>query len=641
MSAMEVDCGLFDSLGEDDRAALAGTSVLRPVAAGQILLQRGDHSKELCVIKSGLLSVRVTDRSGAVHEIARLGPGECFGEMSMLSGQPASATVVALEDSELVVIGRSQFLAFAARKPVVFENVARVLVNRLRATNELLLRPTRAEGMAIVASSGEPRADSFGIELACALARFSAAKVLYVASSGQTPQWAAGSGAIGPSLFDTFHDRTLLGWHERPRDSANGLAGARVTQLTLKGDCRLTEEQLLAVLREFEDRYDYLLLGAEGQDAPVDVLRDWAPTTFLVVPEHAVGHEDSVLNCTGLNITNGRVQLIVLSASPGSTPLGRLEYLQDRTHLEIRAVVPLPCEPCAESPMVLAQPGSAASQAIGRLARDIAAVKVGLALGVGGSKGYAHLGIIRVLQREDVPIDCLAGCSIGAAVAAGCAGGLPLAQIKRHIDTAARKAMRPNLPLFSLFSSAGVVGELKRMAGQTRFEDLSTPLGLVAVDISRRQEVVLRRGVIWRALAASMALPGIYPPVRIGRRMLVDGGILNPVPISAAASLGANVVISAKLTNPPTERRRFAAARILGRPLVFDTITRCLEIMQSKIVEDSAAQADVTIEPRFSEVAGAALHDFHRAEEFMEAGERAAEEALPRLRSVLPWLRDS
>lgn len=134
-----------------------------------------------------------------------------------------------------------------------------------------------------------------------------------------------------------------------------------------------------------------------------------------------------------------------------------------------------------------------------------------------------------------------------------------------------------------------------------------------------------------------MALPGIYPPVRIGHRYLVDGGVVNPVPVSAAVAMGADLVVGVKLGAPRGRREAVRPpSRILRGPSILDTITGTLETMQRKIAETSSSHADITIEPELLEDIG--LLDFGRGPELMEAGERAAEQALPQLRTAMPWL---
>jgi NTE family protein len=153
--------------------------------------------------------------------------------------------------------------------------------------------------------------------------------------------------------------------------------------------------------------------------------------------------------------------------------------------------------------------------------------------------------------------------------------------------------------------------------------------------------VVFRRGLLWAAVLASMAIPGIYPPLSMGPYTLVDGGVLNPVPVDVAAAMGADVVIAVKLSRRPTSTAvTEEAVAIAGRvPPMVHTVMRAIEIMQSKIGTHAVAAATIQIEPDLGDIADPGLRRFSQAQRFVAPGERAAEAALPRLAAALPWLR--
>ena len=180
------------------------------------------------------------------------------------------------------------------------------------------------------------------------------------------------------------------------------------------------------------------------------------------------------------------------------------------------------------------------------------------------------------------------------------------------------------------------VGETRRFAaGEVRFEDLPTRLGIVAVDIETGEEVLLQSGLLWEAIIASMAYPGIYEPVHLNNRFLIDGAVLNPVPVSAVVEMGADMIISSSFSGPEEGQNGKRNGR-RRRPMILGTITRSLEIMQSKIGRESGARADIAIQSVFEEPPG--LLDFKRGREFEEVGEQAAERAIPKIRAALPWL---
>jgi NTE family protein len=204
------------------------------------------------------------------------------------------------------------------------------------------------------------------------------------------------------------------------------------------------------------------------------------------------------------------------------------------------------------------------------------------------------------------------------------------------------RAFRPTVPLHSLLSNAGIAANFRQVSGDTRIEDLDVPLALVAADLMTGREVILRRGLLRVAALASMAIPGIYPPLRMGEHVLVDGGVVNPVPISVAVEMGADVVIAVNLgrsARQPITDIEAQEVKQVRVPSLLQTIARSVEIMQGRVGAESSAAATVLIEPTFPSGTGLGLQSFHQGRPFIGPGENAAQAAVPRLSASLPWLR--
>jgi NTE family protein len=282
-----------------------------------------------------------------------------------------------------------------------------------------------------------------------------------------------------------------------------------------------------------------------------------------------------------------------------------------------------------------------AGRALGWLARDLCGLKVGLALGAGSVRGYAHYGVLRAFERIGLVPDYITGTSIGAIIASTYALGQTAEEATRVMEATSRRAFRLTAPIHSLLSNAGVAANFRDVGGDALIQDLPVPLALVAADLTSGREVVLRRGLLRVAALASMAIPGIYPPVRIGDRVLVDGGVVNPVPISVATAMGADVVIATSLGRPAMQPESdVEAVEGKGRlPTLVSTITRSVEVMQARIGASAVADADVLIEADFSGVPTVGLQSFARGRPYIAPGEAAAEAALPAIAERLPWLR--
>ncbi len=174
---------------------------------------------------------------------------------------------------------------------------------------------------------------------------------------------------------------------------------------------------------------------------------------------------------------------------------------------------------------------------------------VGLALSGGGARGLAHIGVLRALEREGIPVDYLAGTSMGGVIAAGYAAGMSSADLERESLAITQKRHMvhladPGLPNGGLIQGERVLAFFKKEFGDKTFAELNLPLAVVAVDLNSHQEVVLREGPVALALRATTSLPGLFKPVEINGMRLVDGGVLNNLPVDGVSQMGAEVLIA-------------------------------------------------------------------------------------------------
>jgi NTE family protein len=285
-------------------------------------------------------------------------------------------------------------------------------------------------------------------------------------------------------------------------------------------------------------------------------------------------------------------------------------------------------------------PVTSAGARLGWSARDLVGLKIGLALGGGGLKGYAHVGVLRVFERIGLPVDYLAGTSIGGVVASLYALDHGPDAIADILDSAAGGLVKPALSTRSLLSDQQLRRYLRAQGPCVRFEDLRIPLALVAADIASGNEVVFRRGLVWPAALATVAIPGLFPAQSIGPHHLVDGGVLNPVPADVAAEMGANAVIAVRLRSELPSTRSEADADASGGPppSVLEVLSRSIDLMQARLAPRAEAATTVLVEPRCEGAPGMGLKRFSEGRRYIQAGAAAAEAALPRLESLFPWL---
>jgi NTE family protein len=277
----------------------------------------------------------------------------------------------------------------------------------------------------------------------------------------------------------------------------------------------------------------------------------------------------------------------------------------------------------------------------GRIARELTGTSLGLALGAGGAKGYAHIGVLAALEEDGYELDLLAGSSMGAIVAAWHAQGMNAAEIDatmRNAFTAENVKEMFKLSLGGASSGAQVLERVLRETTEERtFADLQLPLSVMTVDLETGRPAAITEGFVWEALMAATAIPGMFVPVEREQARLVDGITLVPVPTGEVLELGAGVTVAVDVIGSPQlpawpgepEPEPEPAPR---RARMLDTLLEVMDLAQSEASARHAAFADVVVTPRFGP---GSWRDFHLADRFRDAGRLAADEALPAVRALV------
>jgi NTE family protein len=255
----------------------------------------------------------------------------------------------------------------------------------------------------------------------------------------------------------------------------------------------------------------------------------------------------------------------------------------------------------------------------------------GLALGGGFARGFAHLGVLQVLEQNHIPISHIAGTSVGSILGAAYASGAPLARIIETCRTLRfRDIARWRVSRLGLASNQRLGNLIERVFESRRFEDLRIPLAVVATDLNSGEPVVFTQGNLVDAIRASCAFPGLFEPVEIGTRCLADGGLVAPVPTRAARDLGAATVIGVSVGMQDGHR---------GAPTnIFQVVSRAVSAAQKHQLEIWERHADLVLRP---DVQSLAWDDFDRADEAIAAGAAAALRALPRIEKLLGQKQDA
>jgi NTE family protein len=259
--------------------------------------------------------------------------------------------------------------------------------------------------------------------------------------------------------------------------------------------------------------------------------------------------------------------------------------------------------------------------------RNAARPGIALALGGGFARGFAHLGVLKVLEQNHIPISCIVGTSVGSVFGAAYASGAPLARILATSRTIRfRDIARWSVSRLGLASNHRLADLIERVFESKQFEDMKIPLAVVATDLATGDPVIFRQGPLVEAIRASCAFPGLFEPIQIGTRCLADGGLVAPVPTHAARQLAGTGAVVVGVAVGVQDGHRGAPKNM------FQVVTRAVAAAQKHQQDTWELHADLVIRP---DVNSLAWDDFDRASEAIEAGAAAAQRAVPRLHKLL------
>ncbi len=576
--------GLFSGLEESVLRELEQVLETTWIEGGAKVFQQGEEGDAVYIVVSGLMQVVVERLGEGPRVVAELGRGEMFGEMALLENEPRSATVQAIRDSEVARLARADFERLLVRYPQAMLPVARKLATRLREQTAGPQRSRRAlSTIAVTPAGADVPADEFCARLAESLQAYGRTLVLSAAR------------------LDAY-----LG---HP-------GGAQITE-TQAGHGRLIE-----LLGKLEADHRYVIYQADASDSAwtARCLRqcDRVLIAGVAGADPQPGAAELAAGRSPSQRTARSASLALVHRDGSKAPSGTSHWLAARKvdqHYHIRMD---------------------SQRDFDRLARSLAGRAVGLVLGGGAARAFAHAGVIRALREAGVPIDIVGGTSAGGSFAATCALEY---DYDRSIDTVAGgiNAMLANktIPVVSLISGHDAIQFLRDALGDMQMEDLWLTCFVVSANLTRASVQVHKRGSVARSLLATGRLPAILPPLLWDGDLLVDGGIIDNVPVDVMRGYpDCGVVIASDVSpayDPPeitpfgdsisgwTVLRQLAKPKSKRQkfPGMLSVVLRMMEFGGAAYKSQIIGAADLYLAPP---VAQFKISDFKRAREVAEAG---------------------
>ena len=619
----------------------AATPLLKEVsfAKDDVVIRIGEPGDVFYVVLDGKLDV--WDASLPPRQTGSLKRGDYFGEMALLLGGKRTATVTVARRARLLAIDKPAFEQLFLSNPKAIEHFARVLSTRLAGLTrgERIQRATTT--ISVASRRGLKGETLVARALAAILKRITATEVIYV----EVRPEAEGS---DPTILDLLSDSLDSASRKFTPERTDRDDAPTLLRIAVGSDLdRERYGNLLSnLVSKLSDTFSFIILDLGSETPGLIESTPAYSDVFVAIIEKpdgdaGVGDPRSMRVLRVLNLFNPVSRPVPISSTE--------PFVVPRSSIFARPVD-------AAIDFICANPRSAPGLPLHRLAHKLLGTSIGLALGGGAAFGLAHIGVMKVLDDAGVSIDLVAGCSQGSIVAVGYASGLTpseMIDIAHDLGTNKRNLLAVADPTF--FTKPGILagGNIVTMMrpylkGKETFDQLILPCRTIATDIETGERVSIGTGRLETAYRASSAVPMVMTPVRVGERVLVDGGVADPVPAEVTREMGADLTVAVNVV-PRLKRgvetvisswyRKVNAFNPLTylssaeeMPSMFDIVMNSMQTLQHELGNFKAISADVLINPDLSDFTWI---EYYRADELIDRGADSARRALPAIEKVV------
>jgi NTE family protein len=651
---------------------------------GDLVSRRNNSPGYVFFVISGRLLSYTLDSDGKKDDVEFIHRGMFFGIISALTGEVHSQSFEAINDSQIFRIPVASFRQLLKKMPDLSLKFNKALSQRIRNKLTRTNQASRSTIISVFSPTAGAGGSTYSFNLALSFYQETAEKVIWLSIKSSRPA----EHALAPDMEDICPK-----WRQDPEDivviadDPESLprrvhhcdVGIDILNVVFDPDGNPSIVQNISdLVANFLDDYRYIIVDLPSELDDV-VMKTFSQSDIihLVMVRKRENLEAARLTLDKIeanlkdHFSEDRVKVIIGGAQ------GHRNLSEDdvRTLLDYNVLAFLPHLQRKDLAMEIDSPAlhfwaiNTSSQYWGmitRISRQISGVSVGLVLGGGAAFGLAHIGVIRVLEEENVRVDIIAGSSMGALI-----GGLWAAGYNAdELETMAYEfRVRSNLfklidlvfPLSGLISGKAVTSWLRSKFGQKTFKDVKIPLKVVAYDLIHRKDVIIESGLLVDAVRKSISIPGVFQPIVNNDQLIIDGGVMNPLPTNVLASSDVRKIIAVNVLQSPEdvirgyEKTRNELNKALAEPFlkdpwffldirfrfwlnrtffpnISDIIVRTLEASECVIAEQSARSADVVIHPDLS---GLNWYELYQAEILIKRGEEAARAQLDRIRSMM------
>lgn len=653
------ELSFFAGLSKKELAIIDAKSQIIEYRKGQIIYEEGSPPSAFYCILCGRVQIYTKDKAGNQLILEYLHRGKYFGIISLLTDESHSVTSQVMNDCAILVIQKEDFNFLLQSIPNLAIDLSRTLSRRLKRKDIHQKKIFESTVISVFSSYAQAGKTVYALNLALSLTRetHKSVIILDILSKGKTHTLPQKLEIQPVPIFDLS---SALEIYTLPKDFiSKSNFGVDLFCFYYEEDNDFCLKRLIEILSILVNDYHYLILDLPaGMDRSIiSMLNQSDLIHILSSPDPCdLKRTNNLISRlkTDFNFDAGKIKIIV-----NEYKLSKIDYADQLDILgeDIFATIPK-IEFDAPARLIIDAPDCEYSQAVRRIGRQLGDCLVGLVLGVGVGYGFCHVGVLKVIEEENIPIDIIVGSSIGSLIASLWAVGKSSSEILEIT----REFREPKhiwgliditFPRLGFIKGNKLYRFLKKHLGDKTFYDVKLPLKIIASDVRKKEPKILDKGLLVDAIMASCSMPGVFAPFKFKEEMLFDGGVTYPLPTEPLMQMGIKKIIavnvtpsredilkqlrklkngvSPEFTGDIQKARRPGLLGRLGNLLNFnivDIIFSSVEVLQSEVARREGELADIVLHP---DTTGLFWLELHKADEFARRGEIEARKHLAKI----------
>ncbi len=656
------ELAFFAGLSKKELALINARSQIVEYRKGQIIYTEGSAPSAFYCVLSGRVQIYTKDKLGNPLILEYLHRGKYFGIISLLTNETHSVTSEVINDCAVLVIPKEDFNVILESIPRLAIDLSRSLSRRLKRKDIHQKKIFESTVVSVFSSYAQAGKTIYALNLALSLSceTHKSVIILDILPKDKTHSLPLKLDISQPPIFDLTRQSDI---YSLPKDFIlKSNFGIDLFCFYYEEDNDFCLKRLIEILSILVNDYHYIILDlpAAMDRSLISMLNQSDLIHILTSPDACdLKRTNNLINHlkTDFNFDVHKIKTVI-----NEYKLSKIDHLDQLEILgqEIFATVPK-IEFNSPARLIIDAPDCEYSKAVRRIARQLGDCLVGLVLGVGVAYGFCHVGVLKVIEEENIPVDIIVGSSIGSLIASLWAIGKSSAEILEIT----REFKEPKsiwglidftFPRLGFIKGNKLYRFLKKHFKDKTFYDVKLPLKIIASDVHKKEPKILDKGPLVDAIMASCSMPGVFAPFKFKEEILFDGGVTYPLPTEPLMQMGVRKIIAVNVTpsredilnqlkklkaapnGPLADNQQSSPPGVLSRLKnifnlnILDIIFSSVEILQSEVARRESELADIVLHP---DTAGLFWLELHKADEFAKRGEAEARKHLGQIRQLI------